>query len=232
MSESHCSLLSRIFSLQRYVPSKSPSLSATAEYNPSRVRQLQEPIPSAISKETSSFQIKIADLFTSVAPDLQELNAWRYQSQISSGIQEYMEAISFQHYLETQRLISYEEAHAKIPGGIMLTEDDYVLGLFDLVGELMRLSITSMATNRMLLRGAAKEVGEGRDILTDLRQLRASFEGLDGAGRRADKKMDVMRTCVEKVEGAVYGMIVRGRERPKGWVMDVGEERRGEVESY
>lgn len=143
-----------------------------------------------------------------------------------------MEAVSFQHYLETQRLISHEEAQAKIPGGIMLTEEDYLLGLFDLVGELMRFAITSMATNGALPRGAVEGVGEGRDILSDLRQLRAGFEGLDGAGRRVDKKMDVMRTCVEKVEGAVYGMIVRGRERPKGWVMDVGEERRGEVESY
>lgn len=207
--------------------------STTSEYNPSRVRQLQSPLPPAVAKEISSYHTKITELFTSVAPDLQDLNAWRYQSQISSGIQEYMEAVSFQHYLETQRLISYEEAQAKIPGGILLTEDDYVLGLFDLVGELMRFAITSMATNGALPRGIAiDDGGEGRDILTDLRQLRASFEGLDGAGRRAERKMDVMRTCVVKVEGAVYGMIVRGRERPKGWVMDVGEERRGEVESY
>lgn len=147
-----------------------------------------------------------------------------------------MEAVSFQHYLETQRLVSYTDAQAKIPGGIMLTEDDYVLALFDLVGELMRFAITGMATNGALPRGGAVKGegggGEERDIVGDLRGMRAGFEGLDGAGKRAEKKMEVMRTCVEKVEGAVYGMIVRGRERPKGWVMDVGEERRGEVESY
>jgi hypothetical protein len=40
-----------------------------------------------------------------------------------------------------------------------------------------------------------------------------------------------MNTCVEKVETAVYGMIVRGRERPKGWVPDLSEDR-GAVESY
>lgn len=122
----------------------------------------------------------------------------------------------------------FDEARAQMAGGVVLTEEDYVLGLFDLVGELMRFAITGMATGGALPRGAG---GEGRDILTDLRQMRAAFEGLDGAGGRAGRKMDVMRTCVEKVEGAVYGMIVRGRERPKGWVMDVGEERRGEVES-
>ena len=136
-----------------------------------------------------------------------------------------MEAVSFRHYLETQRLIPFDDARAQIAGGVVLTEEDYVLGLFDLVGELMRFAITGMATGGALPRG-----GEGRDILTDLRQMRAAFEGLDGAGGRAGRKMDVMRTCVEKVEGAVYGMIVRGRERPKGWVVDVGEERGG-VES-
>lgn len=114
--------------------------------------------------------------------------------------------------------------------GVMLTEEDYVLGLFDLVGELMRFAITGVATGGALPRGA-DEGGGGGDVLTDLRRLRAGLEGLDGAGRRAEKKVGVMRACVEKVEGAAYGVIVRGRERPKGWVMDV-EERRGEVESY
>lgn len=108
-----------------------------------------------------------------------------------------------------------------------------MLGLFDLVGELMRFAVTSMATNGALPRGTAvREGAQARDILADLRALRARFEGLDGKGRQAERKMEVMRTCVEKVERAVYGMIIRGRERPKGWVPDLGEERREVVESY
>lgn len=183
-------------------------------------------------------QKQINDLFNSIVPDLQGINAWRYQRNISGGIQEYMEAISFEHYLETQRLITLEEAQARLPDGISLPEDDYVLGLFDLVGELMRFAITTMATNGALPRGGPFGGGEGRDILTDLRSLRTRFEGLDttaagGMKRDVEKKMEVMRTCVEKVEGAVYGMIIRGRERPKGWVPDLGgEERREAVESY
>ena len=155
-----------------------------------------------------------------------------------------MEAASLQHYVETQRLITYEEAQARIPGSMSLTEDDYVLGLFDLVGELMRFAITSMATNGVLPRGSAQgPENEGRDILTDLRLLRASFEILDTTHgtqdgsllkRDLEKKMEVMKTSVEKVENAVYGMIIRGRERPKGWVPDMGSEERGRepVESY
>ena len=37
-------------------------------------------------------------------------------------------------------------------------------------------------------------------------------------GREVDKNIAVIRTSVDKVEGAVYGMFVRGRERPAGWV--------------
>lgn len=149
-----------------------------------------------------------------------------------------MEAISFQHYLETQRLITYEQAQAKLPNGIKLPENDYVLGLFDLVGELMRFAITTMATSGELPRGTSPEGVKERDILTDLRLLRTHFESLDttaggGMKRDVEKKMEVMKTCVEKVEAAVYGMIIRGRERPKGWMPEMGgEERREAVESY
>lgn len=149
-----------------------------------------------------------------------------------------MEATSFQHYLETQRLITYEQAQAKLPSGIKLPEDDYVLGLFDLVGELMRFAITTMATSGELPRGTSSEGEKGKDMLTDLRLLRTHFGSLDttaggGMKRDVEKKMEVMKTCVEKVEAAVYGMIIRGRERPKGWVPEMGgEERREAVESY
>jgi predicted translin family RNA/ssDNA-binding protein len=156
-----------------------------------------------------------------------------------------MEAISFQHYLETQRLITHREAQKAIPGGLVLTEDDYLLGLFDLVGELMRFAITSMATTGVLpgSRESRQEPGSERDILMDLRSLRSSFESLDTTvgvstgsplKRDVEKKMDVMKTCVEKVENAVYGMIVRGRERPKGWVPDSGGDDRAQEpgESY
>ena len=184
-----------------------------------------------------------------MAPDLQGINAWRYQRQISGGVQEFVEAISFRHYLQTQRLITIDEAQAEMPGGVELTADDYLLGLFDLVGELMRFAVTSMATTGAVPRGSAQEAddGQGGDILTDLRYLRTHFEALDtsssgvpgsfsGLKKDVEKKMEVMRTCVEKVEKAVYEMIVRGRERPKGWMPEAREEKAGvsreAVESY
>lgn len=149
-----------------------------------------------------------------------------------------MEALSFKHYLRHQKLITVEEAAATLPANVSLTVDDYVLGIFDLVGEIMRFAITTMATSGAVPSSEkALDSTEQRDILMDLRSLRMCFQALDTTlcegtflGRDADKKMEVMNTCVEKVETAVYGMIVRGRERPKGWVPDLSDDR-GAVES-
>jgi predicted translin family RNA/ssDNA-binding protein len=109
------------------------------------------------------------------------------------------------------------------------------MGLFDLTGEMMRFAVTSLSAG-----GASQGEGEGTKlglseeqagIVVDLREMRSLFEGLS-VPRRANmmrdlgKKTEVMQASVEKVERAAYGILVRGSERPKGWMPDlsVGEE--------
>jgi hypothetical protein len=89
----------------------------------------------------------------------------------------------------------------------------------------------------MEVDAAAGTVIQERNILTDLRQLRSALESLNTSGtgpfgKEADKKADVMRQSVEKVERALYGLIVRGAERPKGWMPDLSESRAVEVEGH
>jgi len=128
-----------------------------------------------------------------------------------------------------------------------------VLGIYDMTGELMRFGITAMATSGELPRPDVPAAAAGeeamevdsapapaaasqRTILTDLRQLRSALESLNTSGtgpfgKEADKKADVMRQSVEKVERALYGLTVRGAERPKGWMPDLSEGSRAvEVE--
>jgi predicted translin family RNA/ssDNA-binding protein len=135
-------------------------------------------------------------------------------------------------------LVKREEVLKTMPSGVLLTIDDYALGLFDLSGELMRFAITTMATTGSLPASKNKDGFVDRTILMDLRQLRTQFEALDtmscsgtGLAKDVEKKMEVMVQSVEKVETAVYGMIIRGRERPKGWVPDLSEEK-PHLESY
>jgi predicted translin family RNA/ssDNA-binding protein len=176
----------------------------------------------------------IKTTLASLAPDLQGLNAERYQRQVSGGIQEYMEAVLFQYYLEHERLMTYEDAAKSLPDGIALTFADYVLGLFDTTGELMRFAVTYMATHQAL-----PGVAEGRsNILSDMQDIRSLLEMLNVGeshtlSKEFDKKLSVTRNSVEKVEKGVYSMLVRGNERPKGWRPDTEGLRESEqVESY
>lgn len=180
-----------------------------------------------------------------------------------------MEAASFQQYLESAALLSYGDARERLRGlsagnegggdggqGVELSVEDYVLGVYDMTGELMRFAITAMATSGDLptipatdnadntnndsddTGGGAMDIdhqasslgppSQQRNLLTDMRHLRSALESLDaGSGpfaKDADKKAEVMRTSVEKVEKALYGLIVRGAERPKGWMPpDMGD---------
>ena len=183
-------------------------------------------MPPFVTKDISQRQAQITELFTSLIPDLAGLNAQRYQRNISGGIQEYLEAISFQQYLTNGSLLNLTQAQDSLPKGIELTIADYMGGIFDLLGEIMRIGITLIATTPLPSDGT-KQI-ECPKILNDMRDMRDFFESIDttrgsgngSLGKEVDKKLSVMRTCVEKVETAVYGMIVRGRERPAGWQPD------------
>lgn len=224
-------------------------------------------------KNNAQYWETIEKQYKSIAADLQGLNAYRYSYNITGGNQEFMEALSFQHYLETQRLVSYEEAKSRIAtmsgeaGAVLLTPEDYVLGICDMTGELMRFSVTSMATSGKLPTGdvvssnkrikpdddqhdsgdkmdvdeqpsPATESQKARTVLDDLRAIRLQLEMFEAPGgsrfshELETKKMPVMRECVDKVEKALYGLTVRGSERPKGWLPDMSSDKRAEVESY
>jgi hypothetical protein len=147
---------------------------------------------------------------------------------------------------------------------VPLSPEDYILGICDMTGELMRFSVTSMATNGKLPAGRAKatpkasppnaqdadkmdidsqaaplstESQKPRTVLDDLRSIRLQLEmfeapyGPKWVSELETKKMPVLRECVDKVEKALYGLTVRGSERPKGWMPDMSSDRR-EVESY
>lgn len=207
-----------------------------------------------MTKYNTPYYTDISTKLSSISRDLTGINSWRYARQVSGGCQEYIEAASFEHYLTTASLLTYDDARAKLKSlssgedgeevGVDLGYEDYLLGIYDMTGELMRFAITAMATSGHLpspssqQNSDAMEVDESskvdRNILTDMRTLRSALEELNTAygpfAKEVDKKMDVMKQSVEKVEKALYGIRIRGAERPKGWMPDLSAGQAVEVE--
>ncbi|KAJ3473650.1 hypothetical protein NLG97_g10199 [Lecanicillium saksenae] len=75
-------------------------------------------------------------------------------------------------------------------------------GVFDLFGELMRFATVTTAQTGQLLGD------HGRTLLSDMQSL----------------GVEAMRQSVRKVEKLGYGLVVRGSERPKGWLPDMKED--------
>lgn len=108
------------------------------------------------------------------------------------------------------------------------TLDDYFYGVFDLSGEMMRFATTSTA-----LTGKMAGAEDERTIVEDMHELGSFFEMLPmkaGDKKQWEKKLDVMRQSVRKVERLGYDRKIRGSERPQGWVPDLTADMGGEDE--
>lgn len=194
-----------------------PAHPAGAPLTQHRVNKLGE-LPNFAQKELNTRMEEIKNHLTSIEGDIQGINRYRYAYSLRC-LEELVEALSFTHYLRTQTLISPDDTAAAVPANVPLTENDYMYGLFDLFGEMMRFATVTTAQTGQLA-GV-----EGRNILQDIHELSSCFEILPEIPTKDFRgKMEVMRQSVRKVEKLGYGLAIRGTERPKGWVPDMKED--------
>ncbi|EPQ60971.1 Translin [Gloeophyllum trabeum ATCC 11539] len=151
----------------------------------------------------------IQRIFASMKCELEGDLYWRHQKSVSPGLQEYIEALSFAHYLEHETLISYQAVQQTLcdEAGtpyFPLTISDYLLGLSDLTGELMRYAISAISRKG----GRAK----ASDICAFVRHCKADFEGMCPRVRGLSKKQSVTNQSLQKIEDAAYTIAVRSSE--------------------
>jgi hypothetical protein len=74
---------------------------------------------------------QVQAIFATLSIELQGDKFWRYQRQVSPGLQEYIEALSFAYFLDRGSLITFDHVQATLsdPDGIpvRLTYDVYKL---------------------------------------------------------------------------------------------------------
>ncbi|KAI1653076.1 Translin [Daldinia decipiens] len=199
------------------------SLSKKIIFSLQRVRKLNQPLPPRIRADVDERLKEIAGHLATIESDVTGMNRYRYPL---ICLEEFVEAISFSHYLQHQKLLSPSQAQDALPADIALTAPDYLFGIFDLTGEMMRFATAVTALSGSMPGSGSKGSTDNRTILNDLQDVSSMLQICPAAGGKPSvyaKKLDIMIEQVRKVERVGYGITVRGNERPKGWMPDINE---------
>jgi len=226
------------------------------------------------------------NLWSRVAKELRKEEDYQFLRKYSDGLQEWIEALSFYHYIHFKRLISWQEVQqelifanstpkieitaaedlAKSTEQIDLNSDmnnkskddsencneitekgeegtkertekikeddsseefedmkievpptEYVLGLADLTGELMRNAINSLSCGDMDICFT---------LLAFLQKMHAGFlEVEQNCPRVVHRKLTTLKQSMIKVENACYQISVRGSEIPENHLADIFDKK-------
>lgn len=149
--------------------------------------------------------------------ELENSPAYLHSRAVTAGFQEYVEARTLYSLMEKKELIQWAEVQKEFQHTInteadeektittLIPHSDYMLGVADLTGELMRRTINCISS------GDSDECFHACQVVRD---LYTGYLGLFGVGKELARKMSTTRMNVSKVEGAVYALRVRGGEAP------------------
>ncbi|KAJ3609851.1 hypothetical protein NHX12_021945 [Muraenolepis orangiensis] len=193
----------------------------------------------SILKESDVKLDVVRQKIAQIAEELRGEDIYQFHRAFTAGIQEYVEAVSFQHYIRHRTLISLEEINASLVFPKTETVDskestgdtpaapaeaapaltfqvipsDYLLGVADLTGELMRMCIGSVGNG---------DIDTPFQLSQFLRQVHDGFSYIGNTGPyEVSKKLHTLRQSLAKVEDACYALRVRGSEIPKHMLADV-----------
>lgn len=198
-----------IFILQRPIhENQTLSLSLSLSMNNSSAYGL----PPHLLRQARAAQEEVYTVIKALA---QELNAdetvsHRLSQQYSFGLQEYIESITFMHYLTDSSLLSLTDIESLIKHhtgeAFHITPLDYLLGIADMAGELMRYATNNMMTlmNTPFLFSASAFLSSVYIQLIQLESLLAHRGVLSS-------KLNVWKECQEKIEKIQYRLEMRQR---------------------
>ncbi|KAG6546636.1 hypothetical protein Mapa_011825 [Marchantia paleacea] len=152
---------------------------------------------------------------TRLAKELQGNDYWKFRRAYSPGLQEFVEAATTVEFVKTGQLLTLQKLNqsfvnikdaANKPFEVSIP--DYILGVGDLTGELMRLAVSGIAAGQR--QAAISVCNLIRGLYEGFSMLPALQENL----RDWKTKSDTMLQSLIKVETACYNVHVRGLEYP------------------
>ncbi|XP_074556231.1 uncharacterized protein LOC141812030 isoform X3 [Curcuma longa] len=145
--------------------------------------------------------------------ELHGTDFWKLRRSYTFAVQEYVEAATLFRFCKSGTLLNLAEINASL---LPLTEEsieplqinvlDYLLGLADLTGELMRLAIGRISDGE--IEYAEKICQFVRDIYRELTLLVPIMDD----NFEMKKKMETMLQSLVKIENACFSVHVRGSE--------------------
>ncbi|ELU12544.1 hypothetical protein CAPTEDRAFT_224034 [Capitella teleta] len=174
-----------------------------------------------------------------VAKELMHEDIYQFLRAYSPGLQEYIEAVTFLYFMKTKTLMSLPQMQSDLTLKVDETENstedseitpviteltvpvppvEYLLGIADLTGELMRMAIRCVST------GSLDVVF---DLLNPIKSIHDSFVQFGPISRELPRKLNVLRQSLMKVEAACYTLKIRGSEFPKHMLVNLLNEDHG-----
>nr|XP_039267092.1 translin-associated protein X-like [Styela clava] len=168
-----------------------------------------------------------------IATELQDEDSHAYIRAFSPGLQEFIEAMSFLYYFKTEENYSIQSISnclldlSEIQKSLVFADDEnkeplvipipvleYLYGIADTTGEVMRLCINSAA--KAITETSKKKVFKLCAFIRILYEMFLSFSSIidvsPGRKRLLQSKIDVMKLSLQKVEDTCYQLGLRGKE--------------------
>ncbi|KAK7865198.1 hypothetical protein R5R35_003917 [Gryllus longicercus] len=171
-------------------------------------------------------------LFKSVGEELNGEDPYQFLRAYTSGLQEFVEACTFYQYLKFKKLEGWNclqqtlkfnidenskegcvnETSAKTCS-VLMPPSEYVLGVADLTGELMRNCINCLGS------------GQFESCMETCAFVKEIYNGFLSVGNSGPKefsrKLFTLKQSLHKMENACYTICVRGSEIPQNRLVDV-----------
>lgn len=177
----------------------------------------------SVLTEARTKQDELLALLASLAPELGGQRYHRHSRSYSGGAEEFIEAATFLHYLATGRVPTFAEmADTFLKGtGYPLQPTDYLTGIGDLTGELMRLCLNAAA------RSDTETATKACDAVRTIARVFPLAEHASG-NYGVRKKVDEMTNSVKKCELACFALRLRSLEKVPGRIFGLDDEEGGE----
>uniref|UniRef100_A0A915Q340 Translin family protein n=1 Tax=Setaria digitata TaxID=48799 RepID=A0A915Q340_9BILA len=173
----------------------------------------------AVLKEAYKRFSNVRDkMLRQMAKELYSLDQYYYIKSYDWALEEYIEAMAFYKFLKSGEVLLYTEVvdalqfvdadnEEKKRLYIELPETTYLMGLFDVGGELMRLAVSEISSGNC---------NTTISVVNYMRLLHGCYEFLGNITHSSDwkKKSQVFRDSLMKVENALYKWKIREKDMP------------------